>query len=408
MSRDAVDTITGYFYQFDKTILDILNQTDLDKKIKIEGIEDIDIYDNDELTAIQCKYYSKTVYNHSVIKDPIILMIKHFSEASPSGANIRYHLYGHFKSGQNKLDQINIDILKSNFLTYKKTISDGKGGKIIEEHRVYDELGLDDSALQIFLNQLSLNINAPSFEDQYSEIIEKIKIDLSVNNLEAESYHYNSALKTIKDLSIQQIEQNRAITKREFINIIQAKDEIFDSWFIRRKGKNSYIQSIKKQKLSNSLNMEAYNRFFLIDCSDYNNLSEIKEIIYMIAKKWSKISNRAKPCFCPSIYLHGLNDGDQLEIKEKMYTEGYVFIDGYPYYNAKVDHVFFYTPPSADNKIKFRFVNSTEDLDVFLENAEGTVELYEFYIKDRFFKFDDCIYKAIKIEDLSYIKDMVK
>lgn len=66
-TRDAVDTITGYYYQFDYYILKLLKADDNDL-ICIEGIEDVDITGNNGTSAIQCKYYAKTVYNHSVKK----------------------------------------------------------------------------------------------------------------------------------------------------------------------------------------------------------------------------------------------------------------------------------------------------------------------------------------------------
>ncbi len=408
VNRDATDTITGYFYQFDKTILEILSQSNLNDAVEVEGVEDIDVHDGNETTAIQCKYYAKTEYNHSVIKHPITLMVKHFSGIDPAENTMRYHLYGHFKSGQDKLGGINVDILKSKFLTYQKSKNDGKGGKIKTEQRVYDELGLDDSSLQIFLDRLSLDINAPSFEDQSLEIVNKLESILKVTAAEAELYHYNSALKVIRDLSVQQDKKARVITKRTFIEKIKAQDEVFDSWYIRRKGRENYIKSIRKQRLSSGLNMDPFNRFFLIDCASSSEIGDIKELVYSIAKKWSKISTRQKPCFCPSIYLHGLGIDDLKNIKKEMYSEGQLFIDGYPFYGADINPSHFYTTPSIDNKIKFRIVNSIDDLRIFLDKASGTLELYEFYNEKRFFEFEGYKYTAIKIEDTSYIKDMMK
>lgn len=407
-NRDATDTITGYFYQFDKTILEILNQSDLDKAVHVEGIEDIDVYETNEVKAIQCKYYAKSEYNHSVIKKTIILMVEHFSKVNPSDTSTHYHLYGHYNSGQEKLSEINVDILKAKFLTIQKTEDDGKGNKVKTERRIYDDLGLDDLALQEFLNRFSIDINAPSLEDQYAEIIEKIVSDLSVTNVEAELYHYNSALKVIKNMAVQQDKKLRVITKKQFIKYIEAQDEVFDPWYIRRKGREDYIKRIKKQYLSSRLNIEPYNRFFLIDCLDCNDISEIKEVVYIVAKKWSKVSNRQNPCFCPSIYLHGVQIDNFNKIKEEMYSEGQLFIDGYPFLEAKPNLDYFYTAPSVENKIKFRIVNSLDDLSLFLNGASGTLELYEFYNNGRFFKFDDCKYTSIKIEDISYIKDMMK
>ncbi len=71
MNRSAVDTIKGYFYQFDFTIkklLELSNETD---SVAIERVEDVDLKTSSEEIAIQCKYYSKSEYNHSVIAKPI-------------------------------------------------------------------------------------------------------------------------------------------------------------------------------------------------------------------------------------------------------------------------------------------------------------------------------------------------
>ena len=86
-NREATDTITGYFYQFDKTILELLNQDDENISVCIEGIEDIDVVTAGETSAIQCKYYAKTEYNHSVIKKPIILMLKHYASNKQNSIN---------------------------------------------------------------------------------------------------------------------------------------------------------------------------------------------------------------------------------------------------------------------------------------------------------------------------------
>jgi len=124
----------------------------------VEGIEDVDIKKNGELTAVQCKYYEKTSYNHSVIAKPIRLMLEHFSIDKKSVG--KYYLFGHYKDGQEKLPvSISLIFLKEKFLTYKKD-------KV--EFKEHDKLGLSDTDLQEFLDKLVLNINAKNFDEQYS------------------------------------------------------------------------------------------------------------------------------------------------------------------------------------------------------------------------------------------------
>ena len=58
--RSATNTIKGYFYQFDKSILEILEQSNETNIVTIEGVEDIDIENSDEIQFVQCKYYVET------------------------------------------------------------------------------------------------------------------------------------------------------------------------------------------------------------------------------------------------------------------------------------------------------------------------------------------------------------
>jgi len=93
-NRTAIYAIKGYLYQFNHSILSILNANDC-QSIEIEGIEDIDIGDITEKNAIQYKYYETREYNHSVIKPAIEYMLQHFSQNKNSELN--YSIYGNFK-----------------------------------------------------------------------------------------------------------------------------------------------------------------------------------------------------------------------------------------------------------------------------------------------------------------------
>ncbi|MEY7635469.1 hypothetical protein AB9D22_09810, partial [Klebsiella pneumoniae] len=94
--RSAISAIKGYFYQFDKTILELLKRSDNDV-ICIEGVEDIDLKTADDNTAIQCKYYESTEYNSSVIASPIRLMLKDFAErVFNNRESYKYTLYGYY------------------------------------------------------------------------------------------------------------------------------------------------------------------------------------------------------------------------------------------------------------------------------------------------------------------------
>ena len=120
--RSAIHAIKGYFYQFDKTIVELLRAQDDDDVIYVEGVEDIDLKNADEITAIQCKYYENTEYNHSVIAHPIRLMLTDYAKRLARKEDIyKYTLYGYYPSGHEKLAlPLTIEYLKENFLTYNE------------------------------------------------------------------------------------------------------------------------------------------------------------------------------------------------------------------------------------------------------------------------------------------------
>lgn len=403
-TREATDTITGYFYQFDKTILELLQQEKPEATVIIEGIEDLDIILDDDTNAIQCKYYAKTEYKNSVIKKPIQLMLKHYSDNKSK--NIKYHLYGHFKSGQDKFPDLSIENLKNLFLTETTKESNSSDKKITRYH--HEELGLTDIELDIFLKKLIIDINAPSFDEQYNEIIKLIKENLKVTDLEADAYHYNAALKLIKQLSKEQNREDRTIKKSEFLKKISAKDEIFDIWFIKRKGREKYLKFIKKKYLTSGLNIDSYERFFLLECDNKTNLVDIKHTMFNILNKWSNLSKRQKDRFCPSIYIHGLSIDKIKELKNIIYSENTIFIDPYPFWGSKISIKHFYTSPTIENEIKFKFVNTLNELNELIDSCKKTVEIYQFYLNDIYYSNKKHMHRKIKIEDITYIMELTK
>ncbi|MCL1488214.1 MAG: hypothetical protein MH186_10175 [Marinobacter sp.] len=70
--------------------------------------------------------------------------------------------------------------------------------KVSVTYLVHEDLKLSDEDLNLFLGLLTVDIHASSFEDQYQDIINSIKLNLKVSEVESELYHYNSALKLVK------------------------------------------------------------------------------------------------------------------------------------------------------------------------------------------------------------------
>jgi len=400
MNRDAISTIKGYFYQFDLTILELLKLPKANSSITIEGTEDIDLNDI-STTAIQCKYYESSEYNHSIIGKPIRLMLKDYSNKVKVGSPlIKYKLYGYYKKGQHKLTlPISINDLKENFLTYKL-----KGIKK-EEHKI---LKLNDTNLQEFIELLTIDINAEEFSKQLKSVFNEIKKEFNCNDFEAEHLFYSNSIVKIKGLSIQKNKTKRTIKRKDFIKSINKKDILHRNWFLQIREKDKHLKAIKKEYFT-SLNTSPFERFFLIEKSKKDSLSDLLEVIRLISKKYSKLSRKDTNPFCPIILIEGITKNDYKALKKGLFKKNFVIIDGYPYENSDFSIVQLSIKPNFYNEIKLKFVNTINDLKKYKSTISKTTEIYQFYINTPFYIESDKTIKhiQIQIDQVSTIKHII-
>ena len=398
--RSAIDTIKGYFYQFDCSIERLLMLSD-DDKITIEGIEDIDIEKSDELTAVQCKYYAKSEYNHSVIGKPIRLMLQHFKEVkSGHMKKIKYYLYGHYKSGQEKLSlPIDINFLKLKFLTYSQN-------KIkIEEH---EKLGLSDDDLSEFLSLLTIDIAAKSYLEQYNSILSHFMEVFSCDKFEAEYLYYNSALNEIRKTSIQNEVEKREISKSDFLRNIDNKKILHNKWFLSLKGKSRYHSEIKK-KYFREFNKNPFERFFLIDIPQKYSLSKIKELVFIISSRYSNLKKREPQTYCPYLYLNNISELDLIELKTQLYADNFNFSDGVPFYGSAFLPEAIGIKADYHNQLKIKILKTTSEVTETIDYLSKTKVIYQFNRNGSFFECSERESRHIKIQfsELDDIQEIV-
>lgn len=377
--RSAVDTIRGYFYQFDYSILKVLQLSNQDDSIAVECIEDVDIRTATEVTAVQCKYYSGTEYNHSVIKPAVMYMLTHFKAIRDNGKPVvRYSLCGHYSAGQHKLTlPIDLAFLKQHFLTYSER-------KV--ERRHHDELGISDVELAEFLSVLDIDINAASFEDQFAQVIRELQTAYDCTSFTAEYFYYNNALAMMRELSIQPLPSNRTITKRAFLERSDTSSVLFNEWFVRKKGEKAHFAALRKQYFS-GLNLSPFERFFLIEIDPATLVrSDLKDVLQILSKKWSKTTKRdGNSSFCPYIYVHRLPNDELVALKKELATEEFGFIDGYDFHGADFSVKSIAKPATHGNGINLKILNSIADLEAALGAIKKTREVYQFHLGKSYF-----------------------
>lgn len=398
--RTAIDTIKGYFYQFDYAIVKLLELGQDTDSITVEGIEDVDISTATEETAIQCKYYSKTEYNHSVIAKPIRLMLDHYKQVvDGTNQRINYNLYGYFQGGQEKLTlPIDSTFLKDHFLTYTEK-------KIKYLH--HEKHGLTDPQLDDFISLLNINISAKEYSSQVSKISTLLMTQFNCHSFEADNFYYNNALKVIKDIAVESNITKRRISKSEFLTKINFKRVLFNEWFITYKGEVKLFAELRKEYFTN-LNISPYERIFIIEVPNTNYIrAELKDLILTISKKWSKLSPRDPVPFCPYIYLHNISEHEILELKKEFTTEGFTFMDGFDYYGSDFNPKSITKSITSKTLVQLKILNKLEYIDLTIAEINKTKEIYQFYNTQVFFDNNYHNIKQVNIQ-FSLLTDIKK
>jgi len=375
--RSATATIKGYFYQFDQTIVQLLEATK-HGSISVEGVEDIDLDDGDASAFVQCKYYEGTDYNHSVVKDAVIHMLRHFHAAGcPSDQTFRYRLYGHYRSGQHKLAlPLTDEFLKEHFLTYAK-------GK--QSHEVHEELAITDAQLCAFRALLDIDVNAQSYDDQQAKVLKLLVSEIpECSTGDALNFFYPVAINVVQGLAIEASEAKRKITKDQFLKAVNRKEVVFSAWLREHLGRQYFARMIRRRYFYfGRTKMPKAARFFVIEMTDEHELDKATSMLIRIGLFFSHKELQRTPAadrFCPYVLLRGVTTAQLIELKASLWTQGVAFNDGYPFQGAEFSPSMLAAAPSKETLWTIKFVPDEQQLAPTIAACIGSlVEVYDFY-----------------------------
>ncbi|EKN4715489.1 DUF4297 family anti-phage-associated protein [Yersinia enterocolitica] len=375
--RSATATIKGYFYQFDQTIVRLL-EASKHASIMVEGIEDVDLVDGNEKTFVQCKYYEGTEYNHSVIKDAVIHMFRHFhASGCPSNQAFKYRLYGHYKSGQYKLVlPLNEAFLKDNFLTYKHE-------KI--EHKVHEELSITPAQFVSFQALLDIDLSAPSYENQQKKIVQLLISEVAdCTDADAEIFYYPNAINVIQSLAVKDDEDRRKITRAEFLKAISRKEMIFSVWLQQKFGTDYYAKMTRRKFFKfKTTKIPKASRIFVIDMAGEYEAHKAAAMLIKLGDFFSHkefVRTPPQDRFCPYVLLRGMGSEELIELKAILWRQGVQFNEGYPFQGADFSAALLVATPTKENLWRIKFIPSENKLTSTVSAISGSViEIYDLY-----------------------------
>ena len=268
LSRNADYTIQGFIYQFNKTLLEILNDED-DAEITIEGIiEDIEIATALTTRAIQCKYHEEQEnFTLGNVYKPILQMMEHYFDNPDK--DIQYILYAHFPNKR-----------------------EGSNFEINEEH-IKTILQSRDQRFQRIITKINGNVDVPGFLERFTlefgaslqVIIERITESLERNGLPEEdidTLFYPNAIQMIADLSILHEAQQRVIRKSKLLEKLQQIRKTAITRWTRSLRTLDKILSSRRKQLKANLDKNSRLRYLFLSQQSINNFNE--EIVNFISE----------------------------------------------------------------------------------------------------------------------------
>ena len=312
MDRTADYTIQGFLYQFNKTLVEILNSPD-DSDITVEGtVEDIDIEYGSGIKAIQCKYHEgQERFALSLVYKPILQMMQHFVQHN--GGNVRYILYAYFPS-QTPGDTYP---LKNDEIKEVLASQDKKLRKYIDT--VDNKINIDD-----FLKCFSLEFGK-LFDDLIDEA-HKGLIRHGFNKADVEAIAYPNAINDIAMIACKHLAEDRKTSKLEVLEKLRSvKKTAITCWTLALKTRKQILDARKKQ-MKPHLNINARLRYFIISKDSIADFDS--EIVLFVSDYLNKYHFKAAhictPLFCLNCTIDDFNN-----IRLRIHQKGIIAVDGF-------------------------------------------------------------------------------
>lgn len=312
MSRAADYTIKGFLYQFNKTLLEILNSQD-DSIITVEGIvEDVEIVTSGLITAIQCKYHEASeAFTPSSIFKPLLQMM-HYYHTYPD-ANIRYILFAHYP-GVTGNPQPTVGKSEFNAALASKN-------KDLQE---YSAALRDNVDLDGFLSRFTMEFG-PMYDDLVAQVTDAFKAK-GIPEDDIDILAYPNAINMIAGLSVKHDPKDRKITRQQFLE--QLKDirkTAISRWTLALRTRKQLLDARRKQ-LKLHLDKNSRLRYFVVDASSLDDYET--EIVLFICDYLDKYHFKSAHISTPVLCLRASED-DFRKIQLRLYKKGIISTDGY-------------------------------------------------------------------------------
>lgn len=307
-SRSAHEAIAGYEYQFDKTVLKLLQAAD-DHVVEIEGIEDVDLHTPHASEAVQIKYLSGQKYTSpKALRKPVQLMLNHYR----TGARWSYVLYVHFGNFGSMPDRFDVAQLKT-------CLTESPRDKAPIEHHA----GMTDPELDDFCSRLRLE-RGQAFDDQESLLVDSLSTAMKCDMDEVAAIYLAKARDFVHDRAKTGDLSLRTVTRHDLLKSLAVKEFLFSKWQMQKMGADRYLSAQKRRLRSEGFHDVLKERAVYVDVSA-SNIDHLEELCGVLSRKYLGRLSSAKPW---TIVAHGAPD-DVRRLKIRLVNVDIAFNDGH-------------------------------------------------------------------------------
>lgn len=365
MTRSAYSSIKGYSYQFLHTVSNILTSSADNNVFTIEGVEDLDIASAEEKVLIQYKYHEEQAFVNSKVAKPIALMFNHFLDNQDKKIKYKLFIFLADNSLPNLDENILLSILK---LKGSTDYIDGNKKTQVKDLQLVANF---KSKFEWMLTQ--------KYDELENNVITKLACLNRLTNEESKILYLSNAIKIIIDLAMQKNEVSRQITKRLFIDKLNAyKDVIYTSYLFREKGFAKLKSIIKKQKVT--LNIKPNTTDYIINICDIGR-NELPFFMIELSKKFCYKGSKSD--HKPLTFIIDCDKTRYHEFKAKVHeyfvsnNESIKINDGYEDYTFSTS-LFNEQPLCSTNRAGNKFENLSFNFkllhrDIYLQNIAHIV-----------------------------------
>jgi hypothetical protein len=326
MSRAADYSIKGFLYQFNKSLLEILNSPS-NSLITLEGIvEDVEIVTPDGMTAIQCKYHEASEkFTPSGIFKPLLQMMCHFHKNT--GAKIRYILFAHYPSVNSTVKPV-----------VGKTELQAALSSTNRDFREYIAALHGSVDIDAFLDRFAIEFGA-AFED----LVAQVSVALEANGIPAgdiDTLAYPNAINMVAGISVKHDPKERRVTKRQFLKALKAiRKTAISRWTLALRTRKQLLDARRKQ-VKTHLDKNSRLRYFVVDANSLDDYDA--EIILFVGDYIDKYHFKAAHISTPVLCLLTSKENFR-SIQHRLYVKGILTTDGYV--GDRFEEEFFFRDP---------------------------------------------------------------